>query len=159
VDLSDWLLALHLLAAFALVAAVVLFTVLVITSWNLDVPSDVARMNGIGKFGTILVGIGSIGVLLLGIWLAFQKDSYAIWDFWIIAAIVLWAIFAGTGARAGRIYAAAGDRAKELVDSGNDAPSPELNAMLRDRLALTLHLVSVAAVLLLLLDMIFKPGA
>ncbi len=158
-DLSDWLLALHLLAAFALVAAQVLFTVLIVSSWNLDVPSQVARMNPVGKIGTVLVSVGGLGVLVFGIWLAFAKDSYAIWDFWILAAIVLWAIATGVGAREGRIYNAAGIRAKELVDAGNDAPSPELSAMLRNPIALRMHILVLVVILLLLLDMIFKPFA
>ena len=158
-DLSDWLLALHLLAAASLVAALVLFNVLIVASWNLDVPSAVARTMGVARWGNILVTIGSLGVLLLGIWLAFQKDSYAIWDGWIIAAIVLWAIFGGAGARSGKLYTAAGVRAEELKAAGNDAPDPQLRAMLQSRPALTLTIVSNVAVLLLLLDMIFKPGA
>ena len=158
-DLNDWLLALHLLAAFALVAAQVLFTVLIVSSWNLDVPSQVVRMNPVGKFGTVLVSVGGLGVLIFGIWLAFSKDGYAIWDFWILAAIVLWAIATGVGAREGRLYGAAGIRAQELVDAGNDAPNSELNAMLRNPVALRMHVLVLVVILLLLLDMIFKPFA
>jgi len=159
VDLNDWILALHLLAAFALVAAQVLFTVLIISSWNLDVPSQVARMNPVAKIGTVLVSVGSLGVLVFGIWLAFSKDGYAIWDFWILAAIVLWAIVGGLGSREGRMYNAAGIRAKELVAAGNEAPDAELRAILQNRVALRLHVIVLIAVLLLLLDMIFKPFA
>jgi hypothetical protein len=34
-----------------------------------------------------------------GIWLAISLDAYHPWDGWIIAAIVLWAVAGGTGAR------------------------------------------------------------
>jgi hypothetical protein len=158
-DFTDWLLALHLLAAAILVSALVLYNVLIVASWNLDVPSSVVRVMAPARWGNALVTVGSLGVLLLGIWLAFAADSYAIWDAWIIAAIVLWAIFAATGLRSGKLYTAAGERAQELAAAGNDAPNPELNAMLRSSTALWLNIASNIAVVLLLLDMIFKPGA
>jgi drug/metabolite transporter (DMT)-like permease len=159
VSLNDWLLFLHVLSAFILVAAEVLFTFLIAWLWKRDVPSDIARVSGISRFGSILVGVGSVGVLILGIALAFEADSYAIWDPWIVAAIVLWLAFAELGRRTGKAYDAVGARARTLVNEGRDEPNPEVGAMLRSRAALGFHLASVAALVLLLLDMFFKPGA
>jgi hypothetical protein len=98
-------------------------------------------------------------VLLLRIALAFEADGYAIWDPWIVAAIVLWAAFAELGRRTGKAYDAAGARARTLVNEGRDEPNPELGAMFRSRAGLGFHSASIAVLLLLLLDMIFKPGA
>jgi hypothetical protein len=159
VSLHDWLLFLHVLAAFILVAAEVLFTFLIAWLWKRDVPSDIARVSGISRFGNVLVGVGAGGVLVLGIVLAFEADSYAIWDPWIVAAIVLWFAWAELGRRTGKVYDAAGARARALVNEGRNEPNPELGAMFRSRAGLWFHLASVAVVLLLLLDMIFKPGA
>jgi drug/metabolite transporter (DMT)-like permease len=159
VSLNDWLLFLHVLSAFILVAAEVLFTFLIAWLWKRDVPSDIARVSGISRFGSILVGVGSVGVLILGIALAFEADSYAIWDPWIVAAIVLWLAFAELGRRTGKAYDAVGTRARTLVNEGRDEPNPEVGAMFRSRAALGFHLASVAALVLLLLDMFFKPGA
>ena len=156
---NDWLLFLHVLSAFILVAAEVLFTFLIAWLWKRDVPSDIARVSGISRFGSILVGVGSVGVLILGIALAFEADSYAIWDPWIVAAIVLWLAYAELGRRTGKAYDAAGARARTLVNEGRNEPNPELGAMFRSRAALGFHLASVAALVLLLLDMFFKPGA
>jgi hypothetical protein len=158
VSLSDWLLSLHLLAAAALVAAEVLFTVMIVASWNISLPSEVTRLSGFSRYGSILVGVGTMGVLIFGIILAFQKDSYAIWDPWIVGAIVLWAAFSELGRRTGAHYDAAGKRAEALVAGGN-APSGELTALMRDSRAVAFHAGSLAVVVLLLLDMIFKPGA
>jgi hypothetical protein len=158
-SLNDWLLFLHVLSAFILVAAEVLFTFLIAWLWRREVPSDIARVWGISRFGNVLVGVGAMGVLILGIVLAFEADSYAIWDAWIVAAIVLWLAYAELGRRTGKVYAAAGARARMLVSEGRDEPNPELGAMFRSRAGLGFHLASVAVVLLLLLDMIFKPGA
>jgi hypothetical protein len=158
-SLNDWLLFLHILSAFMLVAAEVLFTFLVASLWKRDVPSDIARVSGISRLGNVLVGIGAGGVLILGIALAFEADSYAIWDPWIVAAIVLWFAFAELGRRTGKAYDAAGARARALVNEGRDEPNPELGAMFRSPAGLGFHLASVAVLLLLLLDMIYKPGA
>jgi uncharacterized membrane protein len=159
VSVHDWLLFLHVLAAFILVSALVLFTFLIAFLWRSDVPSDIARVSGISRLGTAFVGIGSVGVLVLGVILAFEADSYAIWDGWIVAALVLWAIMGELGRRTGLAYDAAGARARELVKEGRDAPNPDLGAMFRSSRGLGFHLATVAAATVLLLDMVFKPGA
>lgn len=158
-SLYDWLLFLHIATAFALVSALVLFTYLILGGRSLDVPSDIVRMFRISKVGDALMGIGSIGVLVFGIWLAIDSDVYELWDAWVIIAIVLWLGFGAVGSRIGKIYYAARDRAKALVAEGRDAPNPELNAMLRSQTGLVLHFVTVALAILLLIDMIYKPGA
>lgn len=155
----DWLLFLHLLAAFSVVAAEVLFSFMVLGSRNLDVPSDVARIFRLSRFGEVLVNAGAIGVLVFGIWLAIDVDEYQIWDGWIIAALVLWALFAEVGRRLGKIYNVARDRARALVAENRNEPSPELNAILRSQTGLVLHAASVVIVLLFFVDMIYKPGA
>jgi hypothetical protein len=159
VSLNDWLLFLHVLSAFALVGAEVLFTFLIFWLWRTDLPADIARISGISKMGSVLVGIGAGGTLIFGVILAFEADSYAIWDVWIIAALILWFAFAEVGRRVGQAYDAAGARARTLVSEGRTEPSPELGAMFRSSNALTLHLTSLAIVVLFLLDMIFKPWA
>ena len=136
----DWLLFLHVLAAFALVSAVVLFTVAIAAGWNRDVPSDVVRIFRISRLGEALIGIGSVGALVFGIWLAIDVDGYELWDGWIIAAIVLWLVGSGSG---GRLAAA--------VREGE--PAPAIDG------ARAMVMVMALSTLLLLLDMIFKPGA
>jgi len=155
----DWLLFLHVLSAFALVAALVLYTVLIAVVWNKDVPTDVARLFRISKMGDVLIAVGSIGVLVFGIWLAIEDDRYKLWDGWVIAALVLWLVMGALGSRTGKIYNAARDRARSLVREGNNSPNAELRALVQDRSGLWFHTGGVIVVLLLLIDMIFKPGA
>jgi uncharacterized membrane protein len=159
VSLHDWLLFLHVLAAFALVGAEVLFTFLIAALWRTDLPSDIARVSGISRLGSVLVGVGSVGTLVFGVILAFEADSYAIWDGWIIAALVLWLAFNEIGRRTGKAYDAVGARARTLVNEGRDTPNAELGVAFRAPKALSLHFSSLAIVLLFLLDMTFKPGA
>ena len=158
-SLYDWLVSLHVLAAFSLVAAVVVYTYVIVAGRNVEIPSEVAALFRIARVGDVLMPIGAMGVLILGIWLAIEVDGYEVWDGWVIAALVLWAIFAAVGSREGKIYNAARDRARALVAEGNDAPSPALREMLRSRTGLALHAALIVVVVLFVVDMIYKPGA
>ena len=156
-ELYDWLLALHVLSAFAWIAALVVYTVVIVGGRGLTLPSDVVRMFRVSRVGDALIGVGMVGTIIFGIWLAL--DEYEIWDGWIIAALVLWLVAGGVGGQVGRVYNGARDRAKALVDEGRDAPSPELNAMLRSQRGLVLHVLMILIVLAILVVMIYKPGA
>jgi hypothetical protein len=156
---DDWMLALHVLSAFAYVAGIVLFWVLVVAVRKTDTPEGTIQMGPMVQIGNVAVGIGAGGTILLGIWLAFRLDSYAIWDGWIIAAFVLWAISAAVGARTGAEYMKGMTKAKELEAAGQNGPSAELLAINRTSRGVILHSAASVLVLLILLDMIFKPGA
>jgi hypothetical protein len=159
VSFDDWLLALHVLSAFAYVAGIVLFWVLVVAVRKTDTPDGTIRMEPIVKVGNVAVGIGAVGTILLGIWLTFALDGYAIWDGWIIAAIVLWAIGGGIGQRTGAAYMQGMTKAKELEAAGQSGSNSELLALNRTSTGLLMQSLASIVLLLILLDMIFKPGA
>lgn len=154
----DWLLFLHVLAAFSLVAAETLLTFVIVGSRNLELPSEIARMFRLSRAGDVLFGVGAVGTILIGIWLAIDMDEYQLWDGWVIAALVLWALLMGVAGRDARFYYAVRDRARALVAQGRDVPAPELTAVLRSPTGLALHLGTLALLVLLLVDMIYKPG-
>ena len=155
----DWALAFHVLSAFAYVGGLVVFWVLVFAVRRVDTPEETLRMAPIVKVGNIAVGIGATGTIVIGIYLAFAVDSYAIWDGWIIAALVLWAVSAELGRRTGAAYQQGMDKAKELDAAGKTGPDDGLLALNRTQAGLVLHSLTSVVVLLILLDMIFKPGA
>jgi uncharacterized membrane protein len=132
----EWLLFLHLIGAFAAVASVVVFTVIVV-----GVRSGGSAALALTPLGRRLFDIGGGLTLVFGIWLALDVDGYGLLDGWILAAIVLWVIAAGTGARVGAAYTEYG--------AESDAP-PRM---------LVPYLVMALATTALLVDMIFKPGA
>ncbi len=101
---DDWILALHLLSAFAYVAGMIVFWVLIVAVRRTDTPDGTVRMGPIVKVGTIGTGIGAAGTIVFGIWLAFSSRRIRHLDPWIIAAIVLWAIAGGIGGRTGKEY-------------------------------------------------------
>ena len=156
---DDWVLALHVLSAFAYAAGIVLFWVLVVAVRGTDTPDGTIRMDPVAKVGNAAVGIGAGGTIVLGIWLAFSIGGYDIWDGWIIAALVLWLISAEIGRRTGAAYMQGMNKAKELRTAGETGPSTELLALNRTREGLVLHVLASAVVLLILVDMIWKPGA
>jgi uncharacterized membrane protein len=157
VELYDWLLALHILSAFAWISALVVYSVAIAAGWRLTLPSDVVRVFKVARVGDPLIAVGMIGTIVFGIWLAF--DKYEIWDGWIITALVLWLVAGAVGGRLGKVYNGVRDRAKALVDEGRDASNPELTAMLRSQRGLVLHVLSCLIVLAILVVMIYKPGA
>ena len=156
---DDWLLALHVLAAFAYVAAIVLFWILIVAVRRIDTPEETIRMGPMVNVGNAAVGIGAGGTIVFGIWLAFALDGYAIWDGWIIAALILWAIAGAVGQRTGAAYMQGMTKAKELEAAGQRGANAELLALNRTSAGVLMHTVASVVVLLILLDMIFKPGA
>jgi uncharacterized membrane protein len=158
VAFSDWLLALHLLAAFALIAALVLFTAVMVANWGDGRPQRASAYFRIAAVGGPLIGAGAGITLVLGIWLAIDLDAYDPWDGWILASIVLWAIGGYTGSRVGAHYTGTQELVDRLAAEGNE-PSAELAAKLRDGSVRTLHAITVIAFTAILVLMIFKPGA
>jgi uncharacterized membrane protein len=158
VSFSDWMLALHLLAAFALVAALVLFTAVMIATWGDDRPQRASAYFRLAAIGGPLMGAGAGLALLFGLVLAIDLDEYDPWDGWILASIVLWLIGTGTASRVGQYYTGVQEQVERLA-AGGDAPSAELATQLSDRRIRILHITTVVAVTALLVVMIFKPGA
>jgi uncharacterized membrane protein len=126
----EWLLFLHLIGAFAAVGSAVVFSVLMVGG---------ARLAGaeLTFLARRLWDVGGLMTLVFGIWLAL--DDYSIVDGWILIALVLWAIAAGTGIRLGLAFA-----------ESNEPPAERIRP---------LYGVMTVAVLALLIVMIYKPGA
>ena len=158
-SLDDWILALHVLSAFALVAGTVVFWVLVVAVRKTDTPDGTIRMAPVAKVGNIATGIGAIGTIVFGIWLAFSVGDYDIWNGWIIAAIVLWAIVMATGQRTGAAYMEGMTKAEELQAAGQSGPNADLLALNRTQTGLLLHGATSLLVVAILAVMIWKPGA
>jgi uncharacterized membrane protein len=159
VSFDDWMLALHVLSAFALVAGIICFWVLIVAVRRTDTPEGTLRMGPMSRVANAAIGIGMGGTIVLGVWLAFSVGGYDIWDGWIIAAIVLWVIATALGQRAGVAYVAGVKKAQELQAAGQTGPSAELLALNRTSKGLALQVVVSVAVLLIIIDMIWKPGA
>ena len=155
---DDWILAFHLISAVALIAAVTMFSVTIAAVWRSDDPAAVTSFMRVGLVGNILVTIGSLGTIIFGVWLAISLDAYQVWDGWVIAAIVLWAVAVELGRRAGKLYGGAGMEAERLSAAGTET-SPVVAETFGASRAVQFHAASSLLVLLILIDMIWKPGA
>ncbi len=136
--LNDFLLLAHILAAFALFAMVVMYTAFVLGG---PTPRPAVIL------AQTLDGIGGLGTLIFGVWLALYLDGYELWDGWIIAALVLWAVAAEMGRRTHTA----------LEPSFAGGSGAEVGVV--DRVAVRWHVIRTALIVLLLADMIFKPGS
>jgi thiosulfate reductase cytochrome b subunit len=152
VGFYDWMLALHVLSAAAMGVSLVVFTMLVVTGRRLQSIEEAELNFRLGGIGGIVIGIGAVAALILGIVLAIDSEAYHPWDGWVIAAIVLWAVLGAIGGRAGRYYT-------ETQRIASDGRGDEALARLRAPIGPTLVLVSDAIFAVILLDMLFKPGA
>jgi hypothetical protein len=127
----ETLLFLHVLSAFVLVAAIGL-------CWAIYVGGG-----SLVRLGAVVFpvwGAASIAVLVFGVWLAFDVSGYQLWDGWILVALALWAVSGAFGSQLAQGY-------RKMTDGMTERP------------ALSAHVVATAAVLLLLIDMVWKPGA
>lgn len=156
---DDWILALHLLSAFAYVAGMIVFWVLIVAVRRTDTPDGTVRMAPVVKIGMIGTAVGAVGTIVFGLWLAFSVGGYRIWNFWILSALVLWAIAGGVGGKTGKEYQKGMTKAEELEAAGHTGPNAELLALNRTQNGVVLHTIASAALLLLLIDMIWKPFA
>jgi hypothetical protein len=139
------LLFIHLLAAFAAVAGTVMFVSILLGLRRASESTALARLSGLAA---ILWNAGGLGVLVFGIWLALDVDGYEVWDAWVLIAIGLWFVASAAGGPISRDYRTAiGEGAAATV------------ALAQRSRSVVLHVVMSLAVLLLLVDMIFKPGA
>jgi uncharacterized membrane protein len=139
VDLYDWLLFLHVLGAFLAVGALTALWALILGTREPQPLLDGPSAGTYGRIGGILVGAGMVVALVFGIWLAIDVESYQLWDGWILASLVLWAIGGWAGGKAGKAF--------ESDPVGGRAAGIRYQA------------INSIAVLVILVLMIWKPGA
>jgi len=152
VSFYDWMLALHLVAVFAVSSALVLYSVLVVSGRRMATLEQTRTLFRVAPVGAPLIGAGMGLALAFGIVLALKSSEFEIWNGWIVAGFVLWALLAEIGRRTGVYYT----DVQKLAESGNE---PEVLARLRAPKGALLQVATVALFVLLLLDMLFKPGA
>ena len=84
----DWLLFLHLVAAFLLAATIVMYSAV--------------ALGAAAPGRTLFIAdrcwdVGGLGTLIFGIWLALNLDQYDFFDGWILGALALWFVATGLG--------------------------------------------------------------
>ena len=151
----DWLLLFHLLGAFLFLAGAVAAGILQLAAMRRERPSEIALLLGLTRPAVASVGLGSLVVLVFGLWLAGDLSVFG--QAWVIAAIALWVLGNALGEAGGRSLRHTRQLADRLAGAGDD-PSAELRSAVANRRHLLLSYASFAAVLAILVLMVWKPG-
>ncbi len=156
---QDWIFALHLLTAATLVGGLVMSWIVVVALRSADTAEATLSLNRVAMVATGVVAVGLPGTIGLGIWLAILRPQLHPWHGWAIGAIVLWSIATAALLRSVVEYAKPVKKARALLESGQTGPSAELTALNRTSTGLLLRALASAAIVLIVVDMIYKPGA
>ena len=156
---EDWIFAIHLLMAATLVGALVMSWILTVALRSVETAGTTISFNRVAMVGATILGVGLIGVIAFGIWLAILRDAFHPWDGWVIAAIILWVIATAAIMRAVADYRKPAERARALIASGQTGLDAELAALNRTTTALLMRALASAAIVLIVIDMVYKPGA
>ena len=153
----DFALLFHLLGAFLLVAGTVLAGAAFEAGRRRAAPAEIALLLGLTRIGVVLVGIGTLMLLGFGLWLV-HLGGWGFGSGWVVAALALFGATLVIGAAGGQPPKRARKLAVQLRDAGAPA-SPELRALLDDRLAAVLNYLSALLLLAIIVLMVVKPGS
>ena len=136
-SLYETLLFFHVLGAFCLVAGTVAMAPFAL-GWGVAALERMGTAR-LAMIGSIISGVGAVLTLVLGLWLVGKAD-YSFFRFWILGALVLWAI---AGYSNGQVAGTARE-----VTKGDDS----------GRNVQMLWWVDIVGAVLLLVLMVWKPG-
>ena len=156
---QDWIFSFHLLFAATLVGGVVMSWIVVVAMRSVDAAAETLSFNRVATIGAVAIVLGLLGTIALGIWLAILRPQFHPWDGWVIGAIVLWGLATVAVLRSFVEYRKPAVKARELIAAGRPGPSDELMALNRTSTGLLLRALASAAIVLIVIDMIYKPGA
>ena len=156
-SLSQWLLALHVSGAFLLLGGAVLAGAFNVSALRSERPSEIALFLGLTRIAVVAIALGALMTLVVGFWLVSEQD-YSFSEAWIVLSLILWFVAVGAGQKGGGRDKQTRLLAEELA-AGDDVPTPELHARMRDPRTLALSYGSVLARVVTLALMIWKPGA
>jgi uncharacterized membrane protein len=155
VELTHWLLFLHLLGAFAFFAGAAVAGTLQLAAIRRERPSEVLALLRPARVGVALVGAGALLTLVFGIALA-EHEGLGLSPAWIQAALALWVAAMALGAIGGRTARHA-RRLAERLAADDDRPSAELHALLAARGPLWSSYLSTLLLFATVVLMVWKP--
>ncbi|HEY0417666.1 MAG TPA: DUF2269 family protein [Gaiellaceae bacterium] len=152
---NDWLLMLHIAAAFLLVGGSVAAGVLNTLAIRSERPSEAAFLLRLVRVTLPLIYAGVLGTLVFGIWL-WHRLGFGVGTGWIWASLALWVAANALGGIGGRHQERSRELAERLASEG-DAPSDELRQLLRDPKGTAVSYAAGVATLGILVLMVWKP--
>lgn len=150
------LLFLHLGGAFLFVGGSITAAVLRFAAMRRQRPSEIALLLRAVRPAVPIVGLGLVVSVAAGFWLV-DRLGLDLGAGWLSGTFALLAWVAVVGAVAGRQDRHTRELAERLGADG-DAPSAELAARLRDPVNLALNASLLAAIVAIVVLMVWKPG-
>jgi uncharacterized membrane protein len=154
--MTNALLFLHLFSAFVFVAGTVAAGIVQLTALGRERPSEIALLLRTARTAVAFTIAGALGTLVFGLALVGHLDI-GLGTAWVSAAIALWVLAMGLGGAGGRSARHARYLAERLAREG-DQPSDELRALVAHRPSLLLSYAGTAAIVAILVLMVWKPG-
>jgi uncharacterized membrane protein len=155
VALTHVLLFFHLLGAIGFFAGAAVVGTLQAAAIRRERPSEVYALLRLAPVGAALVGLGALLTLVFGIALA-EHEGLGFSPAWIQASLGLWVASMAVGGYGGRTARRARHLAAELA-AGDDAPSPELCALVAAPVPLAASYASGLMLVAILALMVWQP--
>jgi hypothetical protein len=156
---QDWVFSFHLLFAATLVGGLVMSWIVVVALFSTDSADETLGFNRVAAVSNVAILLGLPGTIALGVWLAILRPEFHPWDGWIIAAILLWVVATAAVLRSFVEYRKPAAKSRELAAAGRLGESDELARLNRSFTGLLFRAVGSVAIVLIVIDMIYKPGA
>ena len=153
----QWLLMLHVTAAFFFVGGSVAAAVLNTLAVRAERPSETAYLLRLVRVTLPVIGVGVAGTLIFGIWL-WHELHFSLGAAWIWISLVLWVIASALGGIGGSHQERSRKLAERLAGAG-DATTDELRALLRDPKGNAISWLAGIATVGILVLMIWRPGS
>ena len=99
-DLSQWLIALHVSGAFLFLGGGVLAAAFNVAAQRSERPSEIALFFGLTRIAVVMIAFGALLTLVLGFWLVSDQD-YSFSELWLVLSLILWVVAVGTGQMGG----------------------------------------------------------
>ncbi len=145
----------HLLGAFLLVAGMAVAGAAFEAARQRATPQEIALLLGLARVGVLLVAVGTLLVFGFGLWLV-EIGHFGYGSGWVDAALALLLATVVLGAVGGQKPKHA--RRLAVAESDRAAASPELRALLDDRLARGLNYLPLFLIVVIVVLMVTKPG-
>ena len=156
VSTYTWTLFLHLLGALLLAGGMSVAGAASLAARRRERPSEIAAVLGAARMGVALVAVGSLFILVFGFWLS-EESGRGLDEGWLGGSLGLFLLAIVLGALGGQRPKRARLVAERLATEGSEGDE-ELSRLLRDVPSLVLNGIAAAAILAVLLLMVWQPA-
>jgi hypothetical protein len=146
----------HLIGVILFFAGAAVAGVATYAARRQDQPAAIAMVLGVARPGAVMLATGGVLLLLAGFYLSGEINGFG--QRWLESSILLFVVSLIAGAWGGRRSRATREYAVGLAER-NEGDAPTLRAMLDDRLTTTLHWVAAITATVVLVLMVWQPGA